>query len=323
MRVLILGHDADTPSTRTRILQYLPLFKRDGIEVERVDLPSGILARWRLFARCREFDAVLHQKRLLPAWQFRALRKRCRRLVYDFDDPMVYARRDGDVLKSATREKRFREIVSIADAVACHSGGDRLAREYGAKDVHVIPTPIDLARWPMKSNWESSRLTIGWAGTSAHVGNLRALTSALKGRRVKIVADASCEIPGAEVEFVPWTLEGEPAQVRSFDIALAPLPDDEWSRWKMPYKILTYFASGVPVVASQLGAVESVVRDGTNGLLAGDWEACLKKLEDPKLREQLGRAGRATVEKDFALENCYARLKAILQAPASGASARR
>ena len=177
---------------------------------------------------------------------------------------------------------------------------------------HVIPTPIDLSRWRVKDSWGSSRLTLGWAGTAAHVGNLRDIAAALRGRRVRIVADASCEIPGADVEFVPWTEGGEPDAVRGFDVALAPLPDDPWSRWKMPYKILTYFAAGVPVVASRLGAVESVVRDGENGLLAGDWGACLRRLEDAALRERLGRAGRATVEKDFAVEASYAKLKALL-----------
>ena len=312
VRVLILGHGADTPSTRTRVLQYLPLFQRDGIEVERVDLPSGVFGRWKIFGACAAFDVVLHQKRLLPAWQFRALRRRAKRLVYDFDDPMIYAREDGRVRRSSTREKRFREILSIADAVTVHAGSDSLAREFGGRNVHVIPTPIDLSRWRVKDSWGSSRLTLGWAGTAAHVGNLRDIAAALRGRRVRIVADASCEIPGADVEFVPWTEGGEPDAVRGFDVALAPLPDDPWSRWKMPYKILTYFAAGVPVVASRLGAVESVVRDGENGLLAGDWGACLRRLEDAALRERLGRAGRATVEKDFAVEASYAKLKALL-----------
>ncbi|HXX92774.1 MAG TPA: glycosyltransferase family 4 protein [Planctomycetota bacterium] len=312
MRVLVLGHGADTPSTRTRILQYLPHFERDRIEVDRVELPPGILGRWKAFGKCREADVVLHQKRLLPAWQFRALRRRAKKLVYDFDDPMVYARDEGRVRRSSTREKRFREILSLADAVVVHSGSEELAREYGARNVHVVPTPIDPGRWRMKESWASPRLTLGWAGTAAHVENLREIAPALAGRRVRIVADRPCPIPGADVEFVPWTLEGEPEAVRSFDVGLAPLPDDPWSRWKMPYKILTYFASGVPVVASRRGAVESVLGDGHNGLLAGDWAECFRRLEDPALRERLGRSGRATVERGFTVEVCYARLKAVL-----------
>jgi glycosyltransferase involved in cell wall biosynthesis len=126
--------------------------------------------------------------------------------------------------------------------------------------------------------------------------------------------DQSVELPGVDVEFVKWDAATEPAQVRSFDIALAPLPDDPWSRAKMPFKILHYFAAGVPVVASGLGAVATVVKEGENGLLAGDWKAKIAQLaEDSALRERLGRAGRRTVEADFTIDAAYTKLKALLE----------
>jgi glycosyltransferase involved in cell wall biosynthesis len=313
MRILILSHPPDTPSTRTRILQYLPLLARDGFEVERVDIPEGLMSRWELFRRCSEFDVVIHQKRLLPAWQFRALRKRARRLIYDFDDPMIYSRRDGLVRTSSTRERRFREILTLADAVVVHAGSEALARAYGAHHVHTIPTPIDLGRWRMKETWTAAgTLVLGWAGTSAHLSNLRGIAGAMAGRRLRIVADATCDLPGVDVDFVPWTAEGEPEAIRSFDIALAPLPDDLWSQSKMPYKILTYFAAGVPVIASHRGAVASVIRDGENGVLAEDWGASIRRLEAEDTRERLGRAGRRTVEAEFTVEGCYSKLKDLL-----------
>src|SRR5579863_1930854 len=118
----------------------------------------------------------------------------------------------------------------------------------------------------MKASWESPRLTLGWIGSASNLPNLSPLASALAGCRLKIVADRPLELPGVDVEFVKWSEESEAAEVRSFDIALAPLPDDLWSRHKMPFKILQYFASGVPVIASARGAVGSVLRDGENGL---------------------------------------------------------
>jgi glycosyltransferase involved in cell wall biosynthesis len=313
VRVLFLSHPPETPSTRTRILPYLPLLARDGIEAERADLPDGLAARWALLRRVAEFDVVVHQKRLVPSWQFRALRRRAKRLVYDFDDPMVYSRKDGKVERSATRERRFREIVSTADAVVVHAGSEPLAREHGAREVRTIPTPIDLARWTPRDSYRSERLTIGWAGTSANLPALAAIAPALRGRRLRLVADAPAELPGVEVDFVRWTLEGEPDAVRSFDVALAPLSDDAWSRTKMPYKIVTYFAAGVSVVASGLGAVASVIRDGENGLLAGDWAEAIRRLEDEGLRERLGRAGRRTAEADFTVERCYLKWKDLLR----------
>jgi len=313
VRVLILSHPPETPSTRYRILPFLPLFQRDGFHVERVDLPSGLMERWKILRRVPDFDVVLHQKRLLPPWQFRALKRRARALVYDFDDPMVYNREDGRVTLSSTRARRFRCALVQADAVVCHAGSEALAREYGATNVHTIPTSVDLARWTPKDSWTSPRLTLGWLGSASNLANLRDIAPALAGQRLKIVADQPLDLPGVDVEFVKWDAASEAAQVRTFDVALAPLPDDPWSRAKMPFKILHYFAAAVPVVASGLGAVASVIKDGENGLLAGDWKACLKRLEDPSLRERLGRAGRKTVEADFTIDAAYAKLKALLE----------
>lgn len=313
MRVLMLTHTVDTPSTRLRILPLLPLFKRDGVEVEHLEIPSGLLDRWKILRRAPDFDVILHQKRLLPPWQMRALKRRAKALVYDFDDPMIYGREDGAVTVSKTRVARFRAAMAAADAVVCHAGSDALAREYGATNVHVISTPVDPARWPMKTSWATPRLTLGWLGSTSNLPNLKAIAPALAGRKLRIVADATVELPGVEVEFVKWDAATEAEQVRGFDVALAPLPDDLWSRSKMPYKILPYFASGVPVVATGLGAVAGVIRDGENGLLAGDWKAQIARLEDAGLRERLGRAGRKTVEADFTVDAAYAKLKALFE----------
>ena len=314
MRVLILSHPVDTPSTKYRILQFLPFFKKDSIDVERIDIPSGLVGRWQALRRCGEFDVVLHQKRLLPPWQFRALRRRAKALVYDFDDPMIYSREGDRVTLSPTRVTRFREALAMADAVVVnHAGTEALAREYGGKNVHVIPTSVNLARWRIKDSWKSPRPTLGWVGTPANLPNLRELAPALQGRRLRLVSDEPLELPGVEVEFVKWDFEKEPDHVRSFDIALAPLPDDPWSRAKMPFKILYYFAAGVPVIASRRGAVESVIRDGQNGLLAGDWREKIAQLDDESLRERLGRAGRKSVEAEFTVEAAYAKLKALLE----------
>jgi glycosyltransferase involved in cell wall biosynthesis len=313
MRVLILSHPAETPSTRHRILPFLPMFRRDGIEVERVDIPSSLPARWKLLGRVASFDVVLHQKRLLPAWQFRRLRSRAKALVYDFDDPMIYGRKDGVETLSRTRVGRFREVVRSADAVVCHLGYEALAREHGAKNLHVIPTSVDLPRWKPKDSWAATTPLLGWLGSASNLPNLAAIAPALAGHRLRIVADRSIELPGVEVDFVKWDEATEVDAVRSFDIAIAPLPDDAWSRHKMPFKILHYFAAAVPVIASDRGAVATVIRDGENGLLAGDWKAQLARLKDPVLRERLGRAGRATVEAQFSLESAYRRLKALLE----------
>jgi len=278
-----------------------------------VEIPRGILGRWKLLKEVADYDVVLLQKRLLPRWQFKALRRRARAIVYDFDDPMIYHRLGGQVAFSQTRAARFRTTLQGSDATICHFGFESLAREYGATNITTIPTSVDLSRWPAKTSWDMRDLILGWLGTASNLPNLREIAPALAGHRLRLVADQTLDLPGVEVEFLKWDAATEAAHVRSFDVALAPLSDDPWSRTKMPFKILNYFAAAVPVIATDIGVVNGVIRDGENGLLAGDWKEKIERLRDPALRERLGRAGRKTVETSFTIDAAYAKLKSVLE----------
>jgi glycosyltransferase involved in cell wall biosynthesis len=71
--------------------------------------------------------------------------------------------------------------------------------------------------------------------------------------------------------------------------------------------ILEAMACGVPVVASAVGGIFSVIRDGENGLLAPPRDAAAlaarirELLLNPTRRLELARAGRETVERHFSL----------------------
>ncbi|MBI5246159.1 MAG: glycosyltransferase family 4 protein [Elusimicrobia bacterium] len=74
---------------------------------------------------------------------------------------------------------------------------------------------------------------------------------------------------------------------------------------------LEWMALGRPVVASRVGGIPDMVEDGVTGLLVepGDSaalrEAIHSLLKDPKLAERLGRAGRASWEQSFGLDQFY------------------
>lgn len=57
---------------------------------------------------------------------------------------------------------------------------------------------------------------------------------------------------------------------------------------------------GIPAVLSPVGVNREIIRDGENGFLAATVEEWVDKLslliENESLREQLGQAGRKTVE---------------------------
>ena len=80
---------------------------------------------------------------------------------------------------------------------------------------------------------------------------------------------------------------------------------------------LEALACGVPVVASRVGGVPEVVRDGEVGFLhdVGDWAAMAastaRLLDDPALRARLGRAARAHAEAHFRVEPAVDRYEAV------------
>jgi glycosyltransferase involved in cell wall biosynthesis len=81
------------------------------------------------------------------------------------------------------------------------------------------------------------------------------------------------------------------------------------SLWEgFPVALLEAMASEVPVVASSVGGIPEILLDGRNGVLvpAGDpallAEAMEALIDDESLRSTLGRAGRASVEKNFSVE---------------------
>ena len=85
------------------------------------------------------FDAVLLQRKLLPGWQLRELRKAdSRRLIFDFDDAVLY--RDSYDRRGPhhrRRSDRFQRTVQMADTVI--AGNDFLA-DCALKAGAQIPT---------------------------------------------------------------------------------------------------------------------------------------------------------------------------------------
>jgi len=93
-----------------------------------------------------------------------------------------------------------------------------------------------------------------------------------------------------------------PGLLAALDIGVAPylaVPDFYFS----PLKLYEYMAAGVAVVASDAGAIATLVRAGETGLLCppGDADAVAGALaclaSDPTLRARLGAAARAEAER--------------------------
>jgi hypothetical protein len=176
VKVLFLTNKQDSPSTRWRVLQFLPHFKAEGIDCVVEEIPSGMMAKLATAKHGVGFDVVVLQKRLLPKLISNRLRRNSKKLVFEFDDSVTMKKTTEDVHVSATRERRFRRIVRDADIIT--TTNEHLAEEARrvATDpakVRVMPTVIDLHRWSPRP--EAARewpYVLGWMGSAAALPHL-------------------------------------------------------------------------------------------------------------------------------------------------------
>lgn len=331
MRVGTLIQGFEVPSSRYRILQYLPLLERSGIACEARPFPADWRGWRETLAWARTLDVLwLHRKRpsvlVLPL-----LRCAARRIVYDVDDAVMY--RDQLALghqHSRSRRARFAATVKAADHVVA---GNRYlqaeARKY-TDQVTVIPTVLDMSKYTART-WEASKgplapLVMGWIGDTGSVAYLErhrdlfeAIGKAVPDLVFRILSSRFPRYEHLKVEPVVWRPGIEAETLRSFDLGVMPMPDDPWSRGKCALKLLQYMASGVPAVASPVGMNADVLRDGENGFarrasdVAGWVEAVARLASDPALRARLGAEGRQTVEAGFSLAAAAPRMAKALR----------
>ncbi len=324
MKILFLSTRRAKPSFRFRVEQFLPWFAERGHDCEVSFLAGKPLSRLWLYRRLPLFDLVFVQKRLLSRAELLVVRRRSRRLVYDFDDAVMF---NAKGQTEQRRQARFRAMTSAADLVIC--GNTYLAQQSQsfAKRVEVIPTTINAELYhPRQKPASSGPLIIGWTGsrsTNCYLNEVLPAIGALGDSvRFKFLSDTQAGVEGnllrsVPIEFVPWSPEVEISATATFDIGLMPLPDDPWTRGKCGFKALQYMGLGIPAVCSPVGVNAEIITHEKNGLLANspaEWSECLKRLaRDSALRERLGQAGRKRIEQHYAVDIQAPRLISLLE----------
>ncbi len=326
MDVLFLIRGREHPASRYRVLQYLDPLAQGGVRAEVRDFPhSG--AEWRALDPILARRPVLFvQKKRLGPLRLWGLRRRGVRILYDLDDAVMFQSSRHDSPDSFGRTLRFRWMARGSHGVVAGSwylAG--LAREHNPH-VWVVPTSIDVSKYPPRTG--GGPITLGWIGGKKSLVFLKALAPVFErvarecpDVRLKIVCNDFFDCPPMPVIKKPWSEAEEGEDVRSFDIGLAPLPDDPWSRGKCATKLLQCMAAAVPCVASPVGSHEEIVTDGENGLFArshDDWAGAIMRLiRDRPLADRLGAAGRRRVEEAYSLAANAPRLLDILREVAS------
>jgi glycosyltransferase involved in cell wall biosynthesis len=314
MKLLALVEAPDHVCCRYRIRAFDRALEQAGCSLSCEGLDRGAVFRTIQLQRARSFDAVILQRKLLASWQLKALRRASRRLVFDFDDAVMfrdsYSQRGGN---SRAKTRRFAQIVCAADTII--AGNDFLADaalRAGAsvERVHVIPTCVDPLLYPIAQ--PEGPLELVWIGSSSTLQGLeqsrpiwQRVAEAMPGVKLRVICDRFPESFPLPIVPVPWDEQTEAREIAAGHIGISWIPDDLWSRGKCGLKVLQYQAAGLPVVANPVGAHREMIRDGETGFLATtalEWADALARLAaDGPLRLALGRQARRQVEASYSV----------------------
>jgi glycosyltransferase involved in cell wall biosynthesis len=167
---------------------------------------------------------------------------------------------------------------------------------------HDIVTLLDAFAITLKSN-PTARLVLVGDGTEREKMTKRAVELGIAG----------------SVTFTGFVTHAEVSRyVNAADIAVVPVPPMKQDMWLSPMKLFEYMASGKAVVASALGQIVNVIRDGENGLLvpAGDAQALANSIQqliaNADLRTALGRQAREDALQNHSWERYLTQLEKIL-----------
>lgn len=184
----------------------------------------------------------------------------------------------------------------------------------GAKRIKIIPTVVDLKRYTASTEQKGNQFVIGWIGTKSTFEKHLLLikdwlikAQQLLNVELHVIGITKTEVfIGDVVQLIPWTEDTEVAHISKFDVGIMPLQDSPWERGKCAYKIIQYFAMGVPVIASDVGMNAEVCLHGETGFLANTEEEFIDALKiliaDEAARKEMGLKGRKLVEKTFNVE---------------------
>lgn len=315
MKALCIVEPGNAPSTRLRLRDCIEIYEKLGVETKVISRRSSDLTkRSRLLQQAAQHDVVVLFKTLgFTALELQLLQRANPHLIFDFDDAVMFRDQKYRRPLRGRNFKKFLRTVKRCQAVV--AGNNFLAcfgRACGVRAI-ILPTSIDLSRYRLKEDTEGPGLTIGWLGLSDGLPYLRYIQPALQrlgemfpGLSLRVISDKPLHMAGIKIDNETWKIETEQAELARFDIGIMPLWDSVWTRGKCGYKILQYMGVGTPVVASDVGVNNEIIRHGENGFLArsmDDWvESLARLIEDAALRKTFGQRGRDLIEQKFSLD---------------------
>jgi glycosyltransferase involved in cell wall biosynthesis len=329
---VVTPYGREGPSSRVRVFEWLDristpvqlssfISRRNSSPSHLVRHPIAVLAaerRLRKMATERSERLLLHREAspLSRGELERRLLSRSEFAVYDFDDALHCDYGAGSLYRRwAPKAPKALIAVQGADRVIA---GNPILAEWASgynRDVVVIPSCVAPASYRQKTDYGlSDPPRLGWIGSADNEVYLLAVASALRevhrqtGARLTLLGTTHATLGDLEIliDRVQWSEVTQHAMLAEFDLGIAPVPDEPYTRGKCGYKLLQYAAAGTPVIASPVGVNEQIL--ARMGMPAprdsNEWiDAILEYLgRSAGAREAAGRRARGVVQADYSFD---------------------
>lgn len=321
--------------------QFADLYRKQAWPRTVAGLAKSALLRLFDVPAARKVDVVLLQREAMmfgpPLIEWLITRLLKRPIVLDLDDA-TYVRyispTYGGIGSKLKWFSKTDDLIEWATLVVCGNGAiaDYVASK-GAT-TRTIPTVVDTNVFrPAGEKREQRRLVMGWIGTHSTFPYLESIFPVLQKLAqqysfcLKIVGagKADVNLPGVEIENLPWQLDREVADFQSIDIGLYPIDarlySGKWAQGKSGFKAIQYMAVGIPYVATPIGAAAEIGVVGETHYFANtdeEWHVTLERLlTDDEHRSEMGKSGRRHAIEHYGLPAQADKLAGALREAAS------
>ncbi|UYN88676.1 MAG: glycosyltransferase family 4 protein [Anaerolineales bacterium] len=238
---------------------------------------------------------------------------RCGYLLAEFQE-----RRYGERSREAKQARKLEEkVFRGADwiTVTTTKMAESVVERYkiAPEKIGVIPNYVETDRFRPSDSEQREKLRVGFVGRLDAQKNLHNLITAVVDMDIEVwligygplqeELERFAEGTVAQFKFLGNVANHElPLMLNQCDIFVMPSLYEGH-----PKALLEAMACGLPALGTRVPGIQEIITDGENGLLSETGAASLREglqrlIDDPALRQRLGRAGREYVEAHFALE---------------------
>ena len=101
MKVVFFVQGMHVAASRYRVLQYLPFFKAQNIDTDVLEFPRNIPGWTSVVEHLKSADVLFVQRKRLPRSILLLLRRMKKKIIYDFDDAVMFNVLGGDDIVTA------------------------------------------------------------------------------------------------------------------------------------------------------------------------------------------------------------------------------